>query len=218
MLLVIYFTDYDYLFPIHKWEFENQSILNHYSIKVMYVVDKKSKIELIGKDKLKFNNMKSFTTFFEKTFPIVNWKSIKFDKFNFCGLPKSSNTSHCFADSTHRTCCLLGKDARKYANESGNPIGKASEEAFFMEYFLSYFLATLNVLVAVLLDCDLLLTVTATIYNVPDSNEPVVTSMLLIEELTCFESKMELSLSFLVVYSKRTPPVGNFEVILTLKL
>lgn len=134
MLLVIYFTDYDYLFPIHKWEFENQSILNHYSIKVMYVVDKKSKIELIGKDKLKFNNMKSFTTFFEKTFPIVNWKSIKFDKFNFCGLPKSSNTSHCFADSTHRTCCLLGKDARKYANESGNPIGKASEEAFFKHY------------------------------------------------------------------------------------
>jgi hypothetical protein len=127
MLLVFYFTDYKYLFPIHNWEFENQSILNNYSIKVIYVVDKNFKIELIGKGKLLFNNMKSFTTFFEKTFPLKK----NFDKFNFCGLPKKS---HCFADSTHRTCCLLGKESRKYANESGNPIGKASEDAFFNYY------------------------------------------------------------------------------------
>ena len=53
-----------------------------------------------------------------------------------------------------------------------------------MDHFFNYFLATLNVLVAVLLDCDLLLTVTVTIYNVPDSKEPVVTSILLTEELT----------------------------------
>jgi len=87
------------------------------------------KIELMmGKDKLKFNDMKSFTAFFEKTF---RRSGIKVDSFNFCGLPKNSNTSHCFSDSTHRTCCLLGKESRKYSNESGNPIGKASEDAFY---------------------------------------------------------------------------------------
>ena len=58
-----------------------------------------------------------------------------FDKrdtlMNACGLPKNYGpTSHCFADSTHQTCCMLGPEARAYADRSGNPIGKASERAF----------------------------------------------------------------------------------------
>ena len=49
---------------------------------------------------------------------------------NLCGLPNNyTQTSHCFADGTHHTCCELGPKARKYADESGNPIGKASIKA-----------------------------------------------------------------------------------------
>jgi len=48
-----------------------------------------------------------------------------------CGLPTDyERTSHCFADTTHHTCFLLGPEARKFADESGNPIGIASIEAF----------------------------------------------------------------------------------------
>lgn len=50
---------------------------------------------------------------------------------NVCGLPMDYNpTSHCFADGTHQTCCMLGPEARKYADESGNPIGSAAKKAF----------------------------------------------------------------------------------------
>lgn len=48
-----------------------------------------------------------------------------------CGMPQNYNpTSHCFNDSTHHTCCMLGPKARKYADESGNPIGTAAKKAF----------------------------------------------------------------------------------------
>lgn len=43
-----------------------------------------------------------------------------------CGLPDVPETQHCFADSTHHTCCMLGKKSREYADSSGNPIGTAS--------------------------------------------------------------------------------------------
>jgi len=50
---------------------------------------------------------------------------------NICGLPEGYGpTSHCFADGTHQTCCMLGPEARKYADESGNPIGSAAKKAF----------------------------------------------------------------------------------------
>jgi len=47
-----------------------------------------------------------------------------------CGLPDIPETSHCFSDSTHHTCCMLGSQARVYADNSGNPIGTASINAF----------------------------------------------------------------------------------------
>lgn len=54
---------------------------------------------------------------------------------NECGLPQNySVTSHCFADSTHQTCCMLGPEARRYADNSGNPIGEASVLAFREKY------------------------------------------------------------------------------------
>ena len=44
-----------------------------------------------------------------------------------CGLPDTMQTSHCFNDATHHTCCLLGNDSRRYADSTGNPIGALSE-------------------------------------------------------------------------------------------
>ena len=49
---------------------------------------------------------------------------------NLCGIPKHSSTNHCFNDGTHHTCCMLGPKARKYADDSNNPIGKASEKIY----------------------------------------------------------------------------------------
>lgn len=43
-----------------------------------------------------------------------------------CNLPDIPETAHCFADSTHHTCCMLGSKAREYADASGNPIGTLS--------------------------------------------------------------------------------------------
>lgn len=51
-----------------------------------------------------------------------------------CNLPKTKNTSHCFNDNTHHTCCMLGPKARAYADKSGNPIGITSENAFSKRY------------------------------------------------------------------------------------
>jgi hypothetical protein len=48
---------------------------------------------------------------------------------NMCNLPDIPETSHCFSDSTHHTCCNLGPKAREYADNSGNPIGTASVNA-----------------------------------------------------------------------------------------
>jgi hypothetical protein len=43
-----------------------------------------------------------------------------------CNLPDIPETSHCFADTTHHTCCMLGSKSREYADSSGNPIGALS--------------------------------------------------------------------------------------------
>lgn len=54
---------------------------------------------------------------------------------NACGLPQNYNaTSHCFADGTHQTCCMLGPEARRYADDTGNRIGEASVLAFREKY------------------------------------------------------------------------------------
>jgi hypothetical protein len=59
----------------------------------------------------------------------VNQKSRKLllDK---CGLPDIPETQHCFADDTHHTCCEIGPKSSKYADSSGNPIGKLADDVF----------------------------------------------------------------------------------------
>lgn len=47
-----------------------------------------------------------------------------------CGLPDIAETKYCFADTTHHTCCSLSKEAREYADKTGNPIGKLSEKVY----------------------------------------------------------------------------------------
>ena len=48
-----------------------------------------------------------------------------------CKLPRNySKTSHCFRDNTHQTCCMLSPSVRKYADTTGNEIGKASVKAY----------------------------------------------------------------------------------------
>ena len=47
-----------------------------------------------------------------------------------CGLPDIEETSHCFNDSTHHSCCEISEKARDYADSSGNPIGKLAEDVF----------------------------------------------------------------------------------------
>lgn len=56
----------------------------------------------------------------------------KIEKLKFlCGIPENDeSTSHCFADGTHQTCCLLGPKAREYSMESGNEIGSLSVESY----------------------------------------------------------------------------------------
>ena len=49
---------------------------------------------------------------------------------NKCGLPDIPETSHCFNDATHHTCCYLSKEARDHADRTGNPIGQLSDDVF----------------------------------------------------------------------------------------
>ena len=51
-----------------------------------------------------------------------------------CGLPDVDETRHCFADSTHQTCCHLDEEARNYADSTGNPIGNLSVKVFKKKY------------------------------------------------------------------------------------
>lgn len=70
--------------------------------------------------------------FFKKQFHENFQNSNKISKLREqCGLPQNyRETGHCFADGTHQTCCMLGPEAREYADNSGNPIGAASIRAF----------------------------------------------------------------------------------------
>ena len=61
---------------------------------------------------------------------VVKTKTKREKLLERCGLPDNYSTSHCFNDSTHHTCCKLGKKAREYADKTGNPIGTASIRAF----------------------------------------------------------------------------------------
>jgi len=108
------------------------------NIKLEYINDKDFHAELYGYDgelKMTAKNPSEIPSFLVA---IDNMPMGKIEKYanqlERCGLPKTKSTSHCFNDSTHHTCCMLGPEARKYADSSGNPIGITSENAFEMRY------------------------------------------------------------------------------------
>lgn len=126
--------DLNRLYQIHKWELQNQRVLNQHCIKIMFTTRTKGSLEmnLFGFDgtlKWSANNMKDLHQI-NSICKNMSMTCRKSKNTNPCGIPRLSSTSHCFQDETHRTCCLLGAQARNYSNNSGNPIGQASERAF----------------------------------------------------------------------------------------
>ena len=116
------------------------------NIKLKYLIDEKFQAKLYGYDgelKKTVNNPSEITQFFKMIDNMPMGKVEKSLREQFsnreqllekCGLPNYNKTSHCFNDSTHHTCCMLGPEARKYADNSGNPIGITSEDAFYYRY------------------------------------------------------------------------------------
>ena len=103
------------------------------NIKLKYIIHDEFIGKLFGNDKkLKktINNPSELFYFLN----ISDNMSTREQLLEKCGLPNYNKTSHCFSDSTHHTCCMLGPEARKYADNSGNPIGIASEDAFYLRY------------------------------------------------------------------------------------
>ena len=144
-LLHIFFKNGSQLDPIHQWEYDHQARIDQYSLQLIYTHSDHFLMELYGFDGEKKWSSKRIQDL-SRVFLVISMmpmgsqsprssSSKKNVLFNLCGLPTNDpNTSHCFADSTHQTCCLLGGQARRYADASGNPIGKASEQAFFKKY------------------------------------------------------------------------------------
>lgn len=140
-LLVIFFINLKRLELIYNWQYENINKINKYNLRIIFIKSNKEKIKLYGYDKIEKWNQKDFNNL-NNIFKIIDKMPMsKYDKFKhtnikyeLCGLPEINITSHCFKDTTHLTCCMLGSEAREYANNSGNPIGKISEEAFFKYY------------------------------------------------------------------------------------
>ena len=112
-----------------------KSQLDHRNVKVNYNISDKFKAQLFGYDGLlkhTTNIPDNIPKFIDKIDTMPMGKREKL--LEMCGLPNIPQTSHCFNDSTHHTCCSLGVKAREYADKSGNPIGIASENAFYERY------------------------------------------------------------------------------------
>ena len=146
-LIKVYFKNLEELSNIYNLEFLNRDEILNMNIRIIYIKDYKFKMELYGYDKLHkaTTRKKSFKYLFNKIneMPLRKYdKKIKLNNLrenllNLCGLPNEYQTSHCYNDGTHHTCCMLGKKARYYSNISGNPIGKVSVDMFKKYYNLS---------------------------------------------------------------------------------
>lgn len=138
----IYFKHYKTLQPIYRWHHKNFDRVTKYNLRTIYRHSNKDQILLYGYDGMKKWHQDNFSNL-DSIFEIIEEMPMsRFDKvrdnvdilYEMCGLPHIRITDHCFADATHLTCCMLGGDARRYADQSGNPIGKASERAFARYY------------------------------------------------------------------------------------
>ena len=137
-LLLVKFNKIEFLKKFYEFEFKNLNKFQEYNIKINYRKSNKDEILMYDKNNKKllildkFNN-KEFNRIFKLNLDKIENISLNNPK-KVCGLSNNNSVSHCFIDETHQTCCMLGYEARSYANNSGNPIGKASEEIFY-NYF-----------------------------------------------------------------------------------
>jgi len=139
--LIVRFDSIINLQSFYDLEFKNLNKFNDRNIRLNYKKANINQLELLGYDKTsKFKSKTISQKTLNKMFKIIDQmpmrnsdksKKISLGKYSICGFTGVNNTSHCFRDSTHQTCCMLGPEARKYSNESGNPIGTASEKSFF---------------------------------------------------------------------------------------
>jgi len=139
-LLQINFIDYKQLYPVHTWEYENFHEIHIRKVQITYQLANKFEIILYGFDgekKWSTNKISDLSNIFKIIDKMPMGNIIQENPVsqlqNECGFYKYSPI-HCFKDSTHQTCCLLGKNAREYADKSGNPIGKESENTFYKNY------------------------------------------------------------------------------------
>ena len=140
-LLVVLFSHIDSLETIYKWQYSNRVLFIRYDLRLVFVKSNKEALVLYGYDEREkwkqkgFGNLDGLWKIIDGM-PMGNLNRHKASdiRYELCGLPRISSTDHCFHDITHRTCCMLGSEARDYADKTGNPIGKASSEAFY-NYF-----------------------------------------------------------------------------------
>jgi hypothetical protein len=139
-LIEIYFKDSSQLQSIYNWEWLHRNEIVSKNLRIIYIHHSKFMMVLYGFDGSEKWQTKSIQDL-NSILPLIQAMPMgsltsnkKFDNYYFCGLPQTPATSHCFQDETHRTCCMLGKEAREYADKSGNPIGRASIEAFKQYY------------------------------------------------------------------------------------
>ena len=139
-LLEIKFSNLNQLQSVYDWEYLYQKEIVDKNLRIIYIHDSNFRMTLFGYDGIEkwhsdsINGLKQIFSVIQQM-PMGKISSRKKpNSYSFCGLPNTSSTSHCFQDVTHRTCCMLGHQARKYADKSGNPIGQASINAFKQYY------------------------------------------------------------------------------------
>jgi len=138
-LLQIDFTTMEQLYPIHEWEQKNIYDIHLRKLQISYRLSNKFQINLYGFDgEIKWNTID--ISRINEIFNVIDRMSMSNirnqeapDKYKNCGFYNYSPT-HCFQDLTHQTCCLLGSQARKYADESGNPIGTSATDAYYKNF------------------------------------------------------------------------------------
>ena len=142
--LIVRFNDKSYIDKFYLLLFSYLNKFNARNIRINYKKSYNNSITLLGYDKkIKHRFSKISKKTLDNLIRLVNKMPMrntdyKYNKplslHNICGLDNTLETSHCFNDYTHQTCCLLGYKARRYADKTSNPIGKASEE-IFKKYF-----------------------------------------------------------------------------------
>ena len=144
-LLHVNFINLKTLRKFYIFEFLYQKQIKNRNIRILYRTSNKNFFQLYGYDnKLKYTSKSLNKKYLIYIFNLIDKMSLrKYDKNislsqkslnTLCNLPKSKQTTHCFNDSTHQTCCMLGYKSRQYSNKSDNPIGKIAEKMFYKYY------------------------------------------------------------------------------------